>query len=358
MRITVDSGELEKKIRDVARYTKSGVSDVTSCVLLKTGGVDLVLRATTYDSNCVALVNSMGRGSPGAVATSAKNLLAIIKDTGGNVEIYDENSYLYFDYGDTVVNCGVMAVTEDDFPIWLDVDPIITVNKDIVDVAIDNVLPMEKSGLPIKSCVHFVPREDGKVAVAATTGIYGSRSIIDGELERSMSIEGTMLARAASTIGERIKIGRDGDRVIVYGDDSPYKVSFTTVASPDPTGVAGGFEMQTDDGAALEILQISLLEIGRWCASAARLEEDAIITVVAENGTLEYNISGREINVDGHVPADGYLPKSKFKCGVFSHLFRSMRDAESYNIRVKTTNDAGHFMYINGVDKHLVFCVA
>jgi hypothetical protein len=356
MRARVDSGEFSRAVKVARRYTTSSATDVTRMVHLAIVDNDLELRATTYMSNCIARVNAFDTEA-GTVVTACDRLAIMSTDTGELFDLFMEKGKLVLDYAANRIEVETTDHTLDDFPVWVQTNPIATVDRDILNIAVLHTRTMAEAGMPIKASVHFIPKDDEEMHVMAHDGFHGVLSVADGKIHAPVSVEAESLARALSVMDGIVNVGIKDSHITISGETSPYRISFTTIASPDPTEIMGMFHMPTMD-TKLYVQHDGLMHIAAWCKRAIGVDKASQILLGGGGGTLGYTIRGRGVNIEGEIAGKGSILESIFHAELFSNLSEIRECDEGYVITsAMGEDDRGHFWYINGEDKYCLLCM-
>ena len=352
MKARVDSGEFSNAVKVASRWTttKAGIQSMKSVIL---EAVDnwLLLRTTTGDQDCLLAVNAFDV-EPGKVVTTAQMLLSFAFDSKGWLRLHNTKTKLVLDYeGFTKSRIGLLEDgVMDLFPDFLEVESSLHLDRQALLLAGDHTQPFEKTGFAIKSAVHIVPQ--GIMAtVFGTDSIVGYAKQIEADIDSPISIEAGLLSAAISAIGDDVWIGVANHRVEVSAPNSPAKIQFSTMASPDPTKLVDMFQYDVPE-TKVEVSSESMKRMQFLCSRAVSVDEAAEIRVSGSDGVV-FEILGNEVAIEKTFLAEGSVPEIVFRCDGMARALGNLSDIEIYTLWPMELNDIP-FWYIDGDGRHFM----
>jgi hypothetical protein len=340
-----------------SRWTSTTGLESTKSVILEAADGWLLIRTTTGVQDCLLAVNAFDI-EPGRIATRMQALLSFAFDSKGWLRLHDTTSKLVLDYEDfTKSKIGLLdnSVIEL-FPEFLEVEGLMKVDQQTLFLAADHTLPFKITGAPIRSAVHIIPQEDGKAMVIGADGIIGYAKPIDAELKESLSVDGQSLTSAISAIGDQIVLGFAGHRVEIASPNSPARIQFSTMHSPDPKSLVKMFQFNTPD-TPTEVSSESMKRMQFLCSRAVSVYQDAEIQVFEKHGEVVYRILGGECSIEETSLAEGEIKEIVFRCDSLARALGNLSRREEYKLW-SLTEDGKPFWYIDGDGRHFMMSSA
>lgn len=351
MKARIDSKEFSAAVRQAARWSAKTGAIASECVWLKVEGPHLLVRTTTLDQDCILAVNNFG-GEDGEVLTKVSILQEAAIDTGGFLNMERSGKKLLLNY-ESFSQMKIGTVDDDimgNFPVLFeDIETLASINRDTLITAASHTLPIEKTGLPIKSAVHIIPAGP-EIAVFGGEGSIGYLQATNGTIEKPLSIGATTLITALMALRGMVEIGISDYRVQIKDLDSPSRIQFSSMQSPDPTKLLGVFEFETSG--SVSVSRGDLDRIRLLCNRSAAIDGGAEVKI--SNNKIE--ILGQEISAEMEWPG-GDILTSYFIAQNLSQALGGLRPAEEYAISTKLhESGSAHMWYVDGVGRHFIMC--
>ena len=337
MKATVDSKEFGLKLRLASKYARTTGLDISEHVVLYTENGFLFIRTTSLDSDCLLPVNAIDV-APGQIATRAAHLLRLVYDSG-MVQLAVENNKLALHYDDTDITVATTATTLDDMPVMGSPERTVGIPKERLVMAARHTQSLDDCHHPLKAGIHLIPH-DGNIAIVGTDGVRGYMSMVAGQIDRPTTIEAATLISALSAFADTAQIGiGDGDsdasrRIYVSDTNSPGQISFSEMASADPTALVAMFRYEVSE--PVTVAGEALRHVGFLCRRAAGITDDAEIKI--EN---DVHIIGEDIEMRSQFPK---MPPMPFHCKQLAAVLPFL-NGESYAVSVGSQGEV-RFWYI------------
>ena len=353
MRARVDSGEFANSVKVASRWTAtSGLASTQSIILEATEGW-LLMRTTTGDQDCQLAVKAFDV-EPGKVVTTAQMLMNFAFDSKGWLRLHDTKTKLVLDYeGFTKSRVGLLSKDVIDlFPDFLEVEGSISLDRQALLLAADHTQSFEITGFALKSAVHVIPHGTGTI-VLGTDGVIGYAKETESEVREVISIDSPLLSSAMSAIGDHVLIGVAGHRVQVSSPNSPSKIQFSTMASPNPEQLIRMFEYDLPE-TSVEVSDGSMKRLQFLCSRAVSVDQAAEVKVsTQEDGLSVFEILGSEVEIEKTPLAEGHIKEAVFRCDGVSRALRNLSKTETYTLW-SMEEDGKPFWYIDGDGRHFL----
>jgi hypothetical protein len=352
LKARIDSKEFSNVIRQAARWSAKTGAIASECIWLKSEGQYLIVRTTTLDQDAILTANNFG-DEDGEVLTKVSILQEAAIDTGGFVNISRSKSKLVLDYEDfSRIEIGTVA---DDiignFPVILEIEPVVSLNRDTLVAAASHTLPLDKTGLPIKSAVHIIPNGD-QMAIVGTEGIIGYMMNVEGTIEKPLSIGASTLMSALMVIRDLVEIGIGEHRVQVKDMNSPSRIQFSSMQSPDPSGFISMFNYETTG--SVKVSRADLERIRMLCNRSSAIDSAAEIKISRD----KIEILGQDIEAEMEWDG-GDILTSYFLAEKLAQALGGLRNADEYLISTKPHESGNaHFWYVDAIGRHFIGCAS
>lgn len=322
------------------------------------------IRTTTGSEDCLVKCTAFNPMEEGAVAVGINDLKPAAFDSGGFVDLSMSRNRLVIDYGDLEQGSPkwkliTSDVTEADYPVLLDTEETIFLPTEYLKRALGHIQPIEKTGHPLKSCVHLIPEGGEQFYIMGTDGQVGFIDLADGGLRNVVSIGQGELPRALQVVGGGARLGMVENRVVVSDDRA--RVSFSFTASQSPAKLVDGFFMETDGG-EFNISLAGWLHVVEICARSTAVFEETQALFTTADGKLNVKIIGGGVDVkttvrlvgQGEIIPSVFYAKEIVRIGSFTQ-----EGAENTPLLVKAHKMEGdatsRFWYIVGKGRQLLY---
>lgn len=353
MKARIDTKEFVEGLKQAARWSTKTGAEASECVWLRANRPWLTFRTTTLDQDCILAVNNFG-SEDGEVLTKVDALVKVAIDTGAFVNVSTSGSNLVLEYED--FGTFEIGTVSDDvmnfFPVLMDeVTPLASINRDTLIAAAAHTIPIEKSGLPIKSAVHLIPN-GGQIAVVGSEGTIGYMQQVSGTIETPLSIGAKTLVSALMSIKGMVEIGTGDYRIQIRDLNSPSRIQFASMQCPSPANFVGMFNYGTTGSVSVPGTEIDKLRM--LCSGPSAIDSTAGVKVSVDKVEVLGHEVSAEMDWDG-----GDILTSFFIAENLAQALGGLRSVEEYTIStVEHKSGNAQLWYVDGIGRHFIMCAA
>lgn len=359
MKARVDSGELARAVTVAAKWSTSGVADITQCIGMLAEENALHIRSTRLHTNCLVRVNAFDV-EPGEAVVLAKHLDAVAYDTGSDVVLRTTKAKVFFESERSVVRLDRRDETMQDFPEWPEYETKISVPADQLLVACSSTKAPSDAGFDFLTAIHLLTNES-TTFVMGVDGVVGTLSEMELVVPRSFAMDAQTAKSALQNFDSRVTLAIEENTVEISATGSPVKISFSLMGTPDRLRelVDSLFLGKVNDD-DLALGEDGLAELILLCKRAMRIDDLAEVAIMCRDGVLSVTIAGDGVGIESVIDCTGNLRRAVMFCKTFLQCAGSARSSETYEIKTMPwgdDKDVGR-VWLKGADTHVIGCSA